>query len=294
MKKKIKVSTPTSSGACAIVVLFHPDAAFGCRLQKILTQFSSVILVDNTPKGAALTNLPSSVKVLRNDRNLGIAAALNQGVDLAIEKGHEWVATFDQDSEILPGYLEDVVSISARRTPTPVLVGCNYLHDGDTKVAHRAPHQVTDAWVRQTLITSGTFMPACFAREIGGFREDYFIDSVDHEFCLRAHRHGAEILMTVQPFMRHRMGNEGTSLFGLTLSLQHQATRRYYLARNTILTLRQHGTTYPFWAARQIFRLIGEGFAIAFIESDKAPKICAFTRGLWHGLIGRGGPLERI
>lgn len=276
------------------MVLFHPDAAFGWRLQKILTQFSSVILVDNTPKGAALTNLPSSVQVLHNGRNLGIATALNKGIELAIEKGHEWVATFDQDSEILPGYLENVVSISARRAPAPVLVGCNYLHDGDGKVVHHAPHQATDAWVRQTLITSGTFMPACFAREIGGFREDYFIDSVDHEFCLRAHRHGAEILMTVQPFMRHRMGNAGTSLFGLTLSLQHQAVRRYYLARNTILTIRQYGAAYPFWAIRQIFRLIGEGFAIAFIESEKTSKFCAFTRGLWHGLIGRSGPLEKI
>lgn len=168
------------------MVLFHPDAAFGWRLHKILTQFSSVILVDNTPKGAALTNLPSSVRVLQNGRNLGIATALNKGIDLAIEKGYEWVATFDQDSEILPGYLENMVSISARQTPTPVLVGCNYLHDGDTKVVHRAPHKATEAWARQTLITSGTFMPACFAREIGGFREDYFIDSVDHEFCLRA------------------------------------------------------------------------------------------------------------
>ncbi|SED44302.1 glycosyltransferase [Pseudomonas anguilliseptica] len=294
MKKKIKVPTPTNSGACAIVVLFHPDAAFGWRLHKILTQFSSVILVDNTPKGAALTNLPSSVRVLQNGRNLGIATALNKGIDLAIEKGYEWVATFDQDSEILPGYLENMVSISARQTPTPVLVGCNYLHDGDTKVVHRAPHKATEAWARQTLITSGTFMPACFAREIGGFREDYFIDSVDHEFCLRAHRHGAEILMTVQPFMRHRMGNAGACLFGLTLSLQHQATRRYYLARNTILTIRQYGTAYPCWATRQIFRLIGEGLAIAFIESDKTSKICAFTRGLWHGLIGRSGPLEKI
>ncbi len=260
----------------------------------LLTQFSSIILVDNTPKGAALTNLPSSVQVLHNGSNLGIATALNKGIDLAIEKGHEWVATFDQDSEILPGYLESVVSISARRTPNPVLVGCNFLHDGNTKAAHRAPHQATDAWIRQTLITSGTFMPACFAREIGGFREDYFIDSVDHEFCLRAHCYGAEILMTVQPFMRHRMGSAGTSLFGLTLSLQHKATRRYYIARNTILTIRQYGTVYPFWATRQILRLFGEGFAIAFIESDKASKIFAFTRGLWHGLIGRSGPLEKI
>lgn len=31
-----------------------------------------------------------------------------------------------------------------------------------------------------------------FAKAIGGFRDDYFIDSVDHEFCLRAAKRGQD------------------------------------------------------------------------------------------------------
>ncbi|MFT4047583.1 MAG: glycosyltransferase [Solimonas sp.] len=289
---RVMPPVPTIARTCAVVVLFHPDADFGARLQAVLMQFPLVVLVDNTPGGAVLPDMPVSVQVLRNGRNLGIAAALNRGIDLAIDRGCEWVATFDQDSELLPGYLERVVAVAARRAPKPVLVGCNYRRDRGTAPVHAAPADATDAWPRRTLITSGTFMPARFAREIGGFREDYFIDSVDHEFCLRARRHGADVLLTVEPFMRHRMGKSGIDLFGVRISFQHPATRRYYLARNALLTIRGQGSRYPLWALRQIGRLAGEGFAIVFLESGKGPKLRAFARGLWHGLIGRSGPLE--
>lgn len=292
---RTRVSSPLASGSCAIVVLFHPDVGFTTRLQAILAQFPFVILIDNTPhNGADLPNMPSSVKVLRNYCNLGIAAALNRGLALAVERGHEWVATFDQDSEILPGYLDRVIAVAAHHVPRPSLIGCNYLHETATTAGHGAPAQAAGERVRHTLITSGTFMPASFAHGIGGFREDYFIDSVDHEFCLRAHRNGAKVLMTVQPLMKHRMGKSAVKLLGFTLSLQHPAARRYYLARNTLLTLRAHGSTNLTWALRQIFRLVGEGISILFFESEKYLKISSFSRGLWHGIIGKSGSVEKI
>ena len=291
-EKKLIIPEPTVLNTCAIVVLFYPDTEFNARLSALLTQFSFIVLVDNTPNGAYLGDMPKAVHVLHNGLNLGIAAALNKGTDIAIDRGYEWIATFDQDSDVFPDYLKNTLTIAAIRTPKPVLVGSNYVNDESSIAAHRPPKKTTDAWVRSTLITSGTLMSARFAKNIGGFREDYFIDSVDHEFCLRAHRHGAEILMTVQPLMRHRMGKSSIGLFGLIFSRQHAPIRRYYLARNTILTIREHGVQFPLWTLRQIFRLLGEGFSIAFLESEKCLKIRAFMRGLWHGLIGRSGSIE--
>jgi len=288
------IPSPTISAVCAIIVLFHPDADIDKRLQMIMAQFPLAVLVDNTPGGSVLPVLSPSVHWLRNNQNLGIAAALNQGFDLAIELGCEWCATFDQDSELLPGYLKRVMAIASQHTPMPVLVGCNYLNVGATEATYKAPAGTIDAWQRATLITSGTFIPIRFVRAVGGFREDYFIDSVDHEFCLRARSYGARVLMTVEPFMRHRMGNAGVGFFGLLFSLQHPEKRRYYMARNTLLTIRTHGTRYPLWTLRHICRLLAEGFAIIFLESEKGPKLRAFARGLWHGLTGRSGPLEKI
>ncbi len=292
-KKVVNIPEPSVVNACAIVVLFHPDADFSDRLHAIMDQFPFVALIDNTPSGAVLPALPPSVRWLRNQRNLGIAAALNQGVNLAIDMGYEWCATFDQDSELLPGYLDSVVAVAVQHASTPVLVGCNYVNAGETKPVHAPPAGATNSWQRSTLITSGTFMPTRFAYAVGGFLEDYFIDSVDHEFCLRCRNWGAKVLMTTQPLLQHRMGNEGIGIFGLLMSLQHNSERRYYIARNTLLTIKKHGTRYPLWALRHIRRLFGEGIAIIFLESDKGPKFRAFARGLWHGLINRSGPLEK-
>jgi rhamnosyltransferase len=276
------------SRICAVIVLFHPDTGFTDRLSLILKQFPKVVLIDNTPSGAVLGELPASVRVLRNHRNLGVAAALNQGIALAIEAGCDWVATFDQDSELLPGYLDAMISVVERNVPAPVLVGSNHMDTDSGRLAHAVPKEVCP---RPTLITSGTFMPARFATAIGGFREDYFIDSVDHEFCLRAARNGAKVLVTAQPFLRHRMGFAAIGV-GRPFSLQHSHSRRYYIARNTMLTIRGHGLRHPAWALRQFARLIAEGTAIVAFESEKASKLRAFSLGLWHGMIGRSGVHE--
>jgi rhamnosyltransferase len=282
------VPLPHSSHSCAVVVLFHPDEGFASRLEKLREQFVQIVLVDNSPAGTLLGTVPDSVAILRNGENLGIAKALNQGVAFAIDNGFAWVATFDQDSDLLPGYLDEVVAIAARQAPEVALVGCNYLRGDASEAVHAAPAGAGDALPRATLITSGTFMPARFVRDIGGFREDFFIDSVDHEFCLRARDHGAKVMMAVRPFMHHAMGLAAVGV-GRPLSLQHSPQRRYYIMRNTLLTIRAHGIRNPLWAMRQLARLMGEWTAILAFESGKFPKLRASALGLWHGLIGRSG-----
>jgi len=284
---------PDASRSCAVVVLFHPDHGLRERLKQIFNQFAKVVLVDNTPGGSPSREWPDAAHVIRNDRNLGVAVALNQGIDFALANNFEWLATFDQDSELLSGYLEKVISVATRSSPCPVLVGCNYLNADRGRAAYAVSSDAVDVMSRPTLITSGTFMPAEFARGIGGFREDYFIDSVDHEFCLRARRYGAAILMTAQPYMRHRMGVAGVGI-GRTFSLQHSPLRRYYIVRNTLATVRKNAWRHPLWSLRQLGRLAAEGAAIVAFESGKGPKLRAYLRGLWHGIIGRSGPHPHV
>lgn len=289
--KGLSVPVPDVALTCAIVVLFHPDVGFGERLQAICGQFPRVVLVDNTPEGATLPELPDTVRLLANGLNLGIATALNQGLACAQRDGCTWAASFDQDTDVDPDYLESVIAIAARYAPVPSLVGANYTDGEQGRVAHPMPASAGDACPRLTLITSGMLMPVDFTVAIGGFRDDYFIDSVDHEFCLRAGRQGARVLLTSKPYLRHRMGNGGARL-GLLLSFRHPPVRRYYIARNTLLTAKANALRHPAWALRQAGRLVGEGVAIMVLERGRSEKMRAFARGLWHGLIGRSDRRE--
>jgi rhamnosyltransferase len=66
-------------------------------------------------------------------------------------------------------------------------------------------------WVEvPTLITVGSLISvAAFAR-IGPFREDFFVDYADIEFCLRARRSGYHVVQGVAPTIEHAIGRPTT------------------------------------------------------------------------------------
>ncbi|MEO8839731.1 MAG: hypothetical protein ABI351_13600, partial [Herbaspirillum sp.] len=138
---------------------------------------------------------------------------------------------------------------------------------------------------RTTLITSGMLLPVGFAVAIGGFREDFFIDSVDHEFCLRAVDQGAALFVTRESLMRHSIGapvNGGR--WTRTLSSSHPPMRKYFIARNAIWTVRLHGRRHPLWSLRQFVRIGAEAIGILLFETCRSAKIAALLRGIKDGV----------
>ena len=81
---------------CAVVVTFFPDAGFPERLEKIATQVSRVVVVDNGTSGRSSLNLDMALGIregitcIRNRENIGVAAALNQGVRAALKGGERF------------------------------------------------------------------------------------------------------------------------------------------------------------------------------------------------------------
>lgn len=274
---------------CAVVVTFNPDAGFADRLQRLLLQFPAVFIVDN----ASTSDVSDLVQGLDagdhirwhdNSANVGIARALNQGLTQAAAAGFSWAVTFDQDTTIYPSFLDSLLVVARQYTEREVLVGGNYLDLHRGRIAHRCRGGCA-SFERTTLITSGMLLPIHFAIGIGGFREDYFIDSVDHEFCLRAAAHGAAVVMTAAPIMEHRIGQarNGGRRTGW-LSSNHAPIRKYYIARNTLTTVRSFVWSHPVWSLRQLLRLAAEAFAIVCFETGKKAKLGAFGRGLRDGL----------
>src|SRR5881296_3795995 len=70
----------------AVVVTYHPDELFPERIERLSTQVDSLVIVDNHSGEATVSMLRGiascqSAKLLLNPENLGIAAALNIGVE---------------------------------------------------------------------------------------------------------------------------------------------------------------------------------------------------------------------
>lgn len=279
------VVPPQSGNICAILVTHQPDVGFPDRLARLSVQFPRVFVIDNASSDLHIEN-NDRVRVLRNGRNVGVAAALNIGLKCAEEAGYAWSITFDQDSEPVEAFI-DAMLVSVEATGTHrLLLGANYEDVHRRRLAHRGNSPGAAPMRRATLITSGMLLPVSFARTIGGFREDFFIDSVDHEFCLRASEHGASLFVTRESLMRHSIGAPVSGVrWARVLSSGHPPMRKYFIARNALWTLRLHARHHPLWALRQFARIGAEAIGILLFETGRSAKITALMRGIKDGAM---------
>jgi len=270
---------------CAIVVTFQPDAGFSDRLDCLSSEFRRVFVVDNASSALRIRE-NDRVRVLQNDHNTGVAAALNQGLRCAGAAGYTWAITFDQDSEPVEGFTETMLASARALKTCRLLLGANYVDVHRRRLAHHVGSQGYGSVHRTTLITSGMLLPVSFALAIDGFREDFFIDSVDHEFCLRAADHGAGVFVTREPLMRHAIGAPVDGVrWARALSSAHPASRKYFIARNALWTVRLHARRHPLWSLRQFARIGAEAIGILLFETGRFTKIGAFLRGIKDGAM---------
>ena len=289
---------PSSTNVCAMVVAYYPDEEFEARLLAILPQVARLVVVDNTPEA-----VPPSLKLraawgnrlhyIVNCANRGVAAALDQGLEYALQQGLPWLLTLDQDTQCYPDMVGILGRAYERCQPRPAVVGSNYFDP----LNHRLKVQVDDeaeSLEQKTVITSGCLVNACVARRVKGFREDYFIDQLDHEFCLRVRANGYRVVITRQPAMAHSVGRPGgVRLPFVGLLPNHPPVRKYYIARNSVVTVAEYWRREPAWCLLRMMRLILGLAEMALLEDQRLNKVRAFAWGVWDGAHQRMGPCQR-
>lgn len=284
---------------CAVVVAFFPDEGFADRLKVLLPQVDMLVVVDNTPAGGCVRQLEAlcerndHVSIVENRVNAGIAAALNQGLKHAVHAGCKWVLTLDQDSQYYPDMVSTLMHVYEVCDPKPAVVGSNY-YDPQNRLPVVNSDGRRECLERKTVITSGSLIDAKLAHALGGFREDYFIDQVDHEFCLRVRSRGYQVVISCKPTMVHSVGSSGgVWLPWLGILPNHPPMRKYYIARNTVVTVAEYWRREPEWCLRRFARLILGLLLMATLEKQRLAKIRAFAAGFKDGLRRHMGPCQR-
>lgn len=253
--------TATPAGVCAIVVTYNPDAASLECVRGIIEAAAHTVIIDNRSAESCtgqLRKLTSArVTLVENPANTGVAAALNQGIRTAAALGYRWFLLFDQDTKIFSTTITDLVAAlnecRADLGPKLGLLGSNFFHgfvDGCTEEA-KVPFCPGKRWLAMDMvITSGTIMGLESFEAIGPFREELFIDHVDHEYCLRAQHNGFTVARTVWPLMVHRLGLLGNrrpwlAFGGRKMVSMYSPLRRYYQIRNLIMLTREYEKEFP-------------------------------------------------
>lgn len=290
------------SGICALVVTYHPTPEVAENIVTIRRQVDRVVVVDNaaTPASRALLvrrDGDSAVQVLHYEVNLGLAAGLNRAARLAAEHGCEWLVTLDQDSRVPPGFVAELVAASAA-WPATARVGIvapvyrdrhmGFVYSPDRRFRADAPAvRLVDV-----ALTSGNLVRARAHADAGGFREDFFIDCVDFEFCLRLRSRGWQIVEARAAVLDHAQGVwEPRRLLGRTYQFNdYSVERRYYQVRNRLVLWGRWGATSPRWVLRDLWGYPKEIVKLLLWGRDRRPKLRAMLHGARDAVLARMGP----
>lgn len=290
----------------AVIVTFEPDlAALHAQLSRLRPQLAQVVIVDNASAVEAAADLQGiahafKARLLRNARNLGIAAGLNRGIAAARSEGATHVLLMDQDSlpaaDMVSNLADALVRLQAEGKVAAVGPVAEDLRTGEAAPfvrvgfpLNRKIHASAGECVRcDFLITSGSLVPLAALDEIGGMDEGLFIDNVDLEWSFRARRAGHALHGVGDARMGHRIG-DGVRRLPFGASFVHSPRRLYYMMRNRVLLYRRRATPRV-WVAQDVPRAVLKLLRFSLLVAPRGRNARAMLAGLRDGMLGRTGP----
>jgi rhamnosyltransferase len=292
----------------AVTITHEPDSAWPERLRAVLNLCARCIVVDNsfTPEARAFvhTTVAASpgAELIANPDNAGLGRALNQGFRVLHAAGHAWVIAFDQDSMPQPMLPSALLATAASSTQPVAVVGANWRdinRPGHISRHLRAAAPFGCGFCRMPatrdladiicVITSGSLFSLAAWEQLGGFDEGLFVDLVDTDYCLRAHRAGWMIAVSASAALDHQRGAKRPVRFlGRTFYPSFIPPARLHgLSRNRVRLFRRHGGREPAWMAYELVYAAKLLADIIFLEDQKTARLAACLRGSWDGLMAR-------
>ena len=293
----------------AVIVTYHPDTEKLVELLAALApQVDASVIVDNGSgtdiHGRLQAMCSGTVELVALEGNRGIAAAQNIGIARAKTMGADYVLLSDQDSVPDHAMVTELMAAIEKMRAGGATVACAGPRYLDARQQNPPPFiRVRGLRLERCkcttpnsvvpvdyLIASGCLIPMAVLEQVGGMREDLFIDYVDIEWGLRARRFGYQSVGVCAAHMAHSLGDHPIHFLGRQLPL-HSPLRHYYHFRNAVLLYREAWLPLN-WKLVDGWRLL---LKYAFYTLFAKPRWAHFrmmSLGILHGLSGRTGKLE--
>jgi rhamnosyltransferase len=285
---------------CAVVVTYHPDLGLFDRIEKVVKQVGQTVIVDNGSPESCLEQVreiadkfATHLHLILNASNEGVASALNTGTRWAASRGYRWVLTLDQDTTVAPDMIASLEEVSRGYPLREALavIGSNYRDKKNGKVLCDDAMGPDSPPGREVIavLTSGSLVSVSAFKAIGGFRDDFFIDCVDHEYCLNARAHGFHVVMTSKPVMEHGIGHttEHRLLWKTVATSNHSPARQYFMTRNTLIMAQEYIGKEPGWVLRYLWSWLKSILRVCLFEQERIAKIKQIVRGCVDGVLKR-------
>ncbi len=265
------------------IVLFNPEMnRLKENVDAIYKKTQQIVFIDNGSDNIKQTEeLLSSyegIKIIRNDTNLGIARALNQICEYAMDNGADYVLTLDQDSVCPDSIIDEYKKYISDKSG----IICPVIKDRNHNLNQVSG--VEDVTEIEKCITSASLLNLQAWESVNGFDESMFIDGVDFDICMRIRKKGYSIFRVNSVVLIHEIGRITVRRFLLwkVMVKNHSAFRKYYIARNTVYLARKQGSAKKI--AKSFFQVAKQWLCVLFYESEKKNKLVKIQKGFFDGL----------
>ena len=216
------------------IFLLHPP----------LAQSISVLLYDNSPDPLAdASEIPSGMDYVHDPHNGGLLAAYTHALHLAKATHKHWLMLLDQDTQVTYEYLSEALNLTTSATHDnriaaiiPRLVEQGRCTSPSTRqlIRDRPLPNDTSGLVDITVcaFNSGAIIRVAALQRIGGFPEEFPIESLDHAVFHLLQQNGDKVFI-MQSILEHAlsMNNIAESMsldrYRKVLAAEALFTRKY-------------------------------------------------------------------
>ncbi len=280
------------------IVVFNPsNENLFETISTLSTQCTKVLLFINSPLDLCeFSN--DKIQIIHEGSNLGIALAHSRFIEFSKEKGADFLILSDQDSVYPNNYVKSMLNMDSCTLACPSWIN---LLDNSNEIKKQFVLNYTSICLNfpkhndflAHAISSGMFINInnldfkCLPDT------KLFIDWVDNDWCWRLVSDGHKIRYNKDIVLKHRLGDNDTTLFGINFT-KRSPTRDYYIIRNAFYLLkhRNYKIQVNNYLRKKIFQHILLSILTDFKHSSL--RIPLIIMAIKHGIRGTLGPLKLI
>ena len=225
-----------------------------------------VVLVDDCSNDDSLefvtVNFPQ-VDVLRNSVNSGFAASVNRGIVWALEKEAEYVAIFNSDIKVLPGWLEPILEFFKNQENTGVIGFTE--HPRMSKDQFAMPSTIEIHHVGTKLPGMLYVCRSDIFEIVGFYDEKYFMYGEESDLFARIERSGHQVLQSSIPVW-HFVGGAGQKIRLRIAWLSYRNGIRFVVKNGSIVDVLLQITALLYYAAVPVLRPAGNNSVIRWFS----------------------------
>ena len=241
----------------ALVILYQPEPTVPEHIASYADKVEMIYVWDNSPKENRCLFVDCSyaekLRYIYSRDNYGIGEPVNKVADEARKSGMDWLLTFDQDStasasmvDAMREYVESDILDAEAAVVAPMV-------DEPTAAVSSAYEEYLPyfSYVR-SVITSGAMYKLEVLCDLR-YRQEFFIDQLDHDFCIRVYLSGKTVVRLNHIWLHHQKDAGDFPIQeaeGIRFYMgKYSPARYYYQYRNLLYSVKAYADTAPDYVA---------------------------------------------